>query len=190
MISFGTLLVTLVSTLIFPLVLKPLVEYSVTEPEIVQNTKNISESKVRIYNYGLAPAKNVVGAMEGENIVFSRFASEPFLSNNFGNDSVRHWGYFEIGILPPGSQTEVIALLDFSNSSLEQPVTTYLRSDETVGHTDLIKNLTIGGYIAYLMGAPLVVLLLLRYKYGNVRRDVLSSLSPLFKERLETILES
>ena len=93
-ISFGSLIVNIIATMIFPLVLIPLIEYSATDPLMVPHIENVSESKIRIHNYGLAPANHVVGAMKGENITFFNFTSEPFLSKDFNYTYCKGLGIF------------------------------------------------------------------------------------------------
>jgi hypothetical protein len=54
--------------------------------------------------------------------------------------------------------------IPFQHSFLET-LELYLRSEETIDHTNFIANLTIGGYIVFLIGAPLVFLYIFRMKY-------------------------
>jgi hypothetical protein len=163
-ISFGSLIVNIIATMIFPLVLIPFIEYSATDPVMVPHTENVSESKIKIHNYGLAPANHVIGAMKGENITFFNFTSEPFLSKDFNYSTVKDWGFFKLEILPPASETDIIAKMNIPDAATKIPIT-FVRSDETVGKTDLIKTLTIVGYIVYLIGASLVFVYIFRMKF-------------------------
>src|SRR5215831_5790874 len=82
-ISFGGLIVTIITGMVFPLIQKPLLDYSF-DPYIFKDSPE--DLVVKIHNIGLAPAKHVVGAMKGDKVTFSNIMSDPFLSKYFGNN--------------------------------------------------------------------------------------------------------
>jgi hypothetical protein len=183
-ISFINLIVTIITTMIVPLVQKPLLDYYVTEPRLIpKDPKNFSQSEIKIYNFGIVAAKHVIGSMKGENITFLDFTSDPFLSKYFtdNSDATKQIkdGFFELGILPPWSGTIITAKMNITNSTASesnsslyqpyntayQPLVTYIRSDEGVGYANYIANLTKGAHIAFLIITPIIFVFLLRMKY-------------------------
>lgn len=170
-ISFGSLIVTMITSLVFPFIQVPLLDYSFDPANIDKNsTKDLT---IKIHNFGLAPAKHVVGALGDGNVIFKDITSEPFLSKYFGNNikgttgyranaTTNKDGFFDIDVLPPGSETAITAKIDVSKSSDDTQMTAYLRSDETVGHINDIVSITLGAYIAFLIGAPLVFVYIYR----------------------------
>lgn len=180
-ISFGGLIVTMITSLVFPFIQVPLLDYSF-EPDYIfkQDPKDLT---IKIHNSGLAPAKHVIGALKADNLTFSKITSEPFLSNYFRtntntsgttgyrantttgyktNTTPSENGFFDIDVLPPGSETSITTKMDISKSNNDTQMTVYLRSDEGVGHVNYIVSITLGAYVAFLIGAPLVFVYIYR----------------------------
>ena len=153
-ISFGGLIVTIITGMVFPFIQKPILDYSF-QPENVNKTSTKDLTKdlaIKIHNFGLAPAKHVVGSMKGNNLTFSNITSEPFLSKYFrtntngttgyrANVTVSHKtnatvsikdGFFDIDVLPPGSETSINSKVDVSKIHKDTELIVYLRSDEVL----------------------------------------------------------
>ena len=123
---------------------------------------------IKIHNFGLAPAKHVVGSLRGNNLTFSNITSKPFLSKYFrtntnvtsgyrANVTVSNKdGFFDVDVLPPGSETSINSKVDVSKVHKDTQLIVYLRSDEAIGYVNYIVWLTLGFYIAFLVGAPIV----------------------------------
>lgn len=132
-IALGSLVASIAITGILPILLSPLLDYSVS---ILDNNTKLT---IQIENLGLASAKNIISSVSAKNVTFSNFESEPFLANHFiTNSSILGHGFFEVNLLPPRSETIVNAMLDSSKADQKQKMIVYVRSDERVGFHDTI----------------------------------------------------
>jgi hypothetical protein len=168
-ISFGSLIVTIISTFILPLLQAPILGYLISDPEPLDLAQeNILQSKIKINNYGTSPAKHVVGSMSADNTTFLNFTVNPFLSKQFkdntNSSNQTTQGFFEIEVLPPGSETIVTATMNISNDT-GQPLMIDIRSDEIVGHINWLANLVIASYISFLVGSIIIFIFIFRKKY-------------------------
>jgi hypothetical protein len=136
-IAVASLIATIVITGVLPLLLSPLLDYSISPLE------NGNKLTIDITNLGLATANNIISSVSAKNVNFSNFESEPFLANHFrANGSILGKGFFEISTMPPRSETIVNATLDTSKAGKNEQLKVYLRSDERVGfHDTLITSI-------------------------------------------------
>ena len=75
-ISFGGLIVTIITGVVFPFIQKPMLDYSYYPENIDKNsTKDLT---IKIRNFGFAPARHVVSAMKGGNVSLSKLRLNPF----------------------------------------------------------------------------------------------------------------
>jgi hypothetical protein len=90
--------------------------------------------KVYIHNYGGTTANNVQVSMEANLVKFLNATSYPYEKITFDNSS-RGKALVQIGTLPP--LLEEIIILNIQNYATNdnQPVTTFVKSDETGGYT-------------------------------------------------------
>jgi hypothetical protein len=106
--------------------------------------------------------------MRGDNTTFLNFTIDPFLSKYFKdntNSSNRtREAFFEIEVLPPGLETIITAIMNISNDN-NQPLITYIRSDETIGHINWLISFTIAAYVSFLLGSIIVFIFIFRRKY-------------------------
>ena len=147
-ISLSSLIVTLVVSGIYPFLQNPLLDYNVNQVGEGQ-IANTEKVKVTVSNYGIVSAKNTVFSMSSNNVKFTDFVPQPYLSDYFKTSSIDGSGLFEIAVLPPRSDTEITVTLDTSkiNQNIQtQDFRTYVRSDERVGFVGVL--MTIAFYIS------------------------------------------
>src|SRR5690348_4199533 len=133
-IGFVSLIVTIITGIIFPFIQRPFLGYEVTQP-LETSKKNVETFKVIIHNYGIVAAKNVIASLSADNVRFLEFVSKPYMSRQFVVDNTTTSGYtgngfFKIDVLPPQSTLVVFVKMDTSKNYLNQPLIVYVSSDE------------------------------------------------------------
>jgi hypothetical protein len=137
-VSIIGLVITLIGALITNFINVPVLDYESLPTQQVNDT--VVKHNVRIKNYGLVPAKNVVLTMQAKNLTFKSFATEPSLLstnvkwetnsyNNTGN------GIVQIDSIPIRSITNVSSLIDVSKlKDNHTKLTIQVRSDQTIAN--------------------------------------------------------
>jgi hypothetical protein len=167
-IALAGLFITLTVTGIYPFLQSPLLDYTLIP--IGNESNNIQKYSLEVSNWGLASAKNALFSLQSDNVRFLEFKPQPFLSSYFKeNTNLTGYGFFEIHVIPPRSDTTIYAKLDTSNANSNQPLVAFVRSDEKVGYHD--TAITIIFYI--ILGAAYILLFLwmvFKKKLENIRR--------------------
>lgn len=143
-ISLATLFLTLVVSGLYPFIVSPILDYEVSYERLGKPKSDIQGYLISVTNWGLSPAKNVIFSLTSDNVRFYNFTSQPFLGNNTkSNTTVLGNALFSISVLPPRSDTIIHFKADKAKTN--QPLITYVRSDEKVGYHDI--RTTIGFYV-------------------------------------------
>jgi hypothetical protein len=143
-LSFGETLTAVISILAFvvpsivaviPLLLNPILDYSVRTIS-TNNTASTETMNVIINNFGVTSAKNIIISMTAANTDFTFAKSTPFLYDKFNENLSNSNAFFSIDNLPPNTQTSIMVVAK-TNMSKNEPLITYVRSDETTGKVNV-----------------------------------------------------
>jgi hypothetical protein len=139
-LSIGALIVTLMIVMVTPFVQLPILDYNTSNP-VLTGTENDERVDITIANYGIVSAKHVTVSLQADNVKFAGFTSKPLLSTNLNSSLSTPIGdgLVELDVLPPRAFTTITADLKPSNSNINQELTIYLNSDETVGYHNVIS---------------------------------------------------
>lgn len=138
-LSLVGLIITGIVTAISPFFQKPALEYYITDITKGVGSPHVETLMINIGNYGIASANHVMGSMNSSHVNFLSATSLPYLGKEFyfNNSIINQMGYgmFTIESLPPSSHTLVSVNVNNTQTDHNQPLMTYLRSDESVGYT-------------------------------------------------------
>jgi hypothetical protein len=172
-ISMGTLIIALVASGIYPFLINPMMDYTVTYLGDVK--PSIQNYKIDVYNWGLSPAKSVILSMTSDNTNFFNFTTKPFLGNlTRSNTSVQGNAMFLIPVLPPRSHTIVDFKADVSRANAGQQMTVFTRSDEKVGYHDVMWVITFYLILGIIMVLSFIILVF--SKEGDDKRLTLKNI--------------
>jgi hypothetical protein len=158
--GFATLIVTIITSVFFPFILRPAINYQFND-EVPSESAAVNRYKIDILNYGPVTAHNVIVSLRPSNGNVKSFVSEPYLSTGYTSTVSYDNAFAKIGVLPPfGSVTihvEVDGPLQPATSKLKY---VYVSSDEAIGReTEVTKGL-IMGIIFFVILASIAVYLL------------------------------
>jgi hypothetical protein len=162
--GFATLIVTIITSILFPFIQRPALNYQVDDE--AQNGVAVNKYKIDILNYGSITAHNVIVSFRSSNGNVTSFLSEPYLSTGYIKDNAtgsNDTAFAKIGVLPPfGSVTihvEVDGPLQPAAIMLKSG---YVSSDEAIGHETPVTILVITVMVCFVIGTSIAVYLLWR----------------------------
>jgi len=155
----------------FPILLRPDLQYEVTD-NAAASRNGIETLKVNIHNYGGATANNVQISMAANFVKFLNASSYPYQKLTIDN-STPGMALVQIGNLAPLLYETVIVNINNTSRDRNQPLTTFVKSDETGGYstwgncgiTSCRLSLEIGiivGFVALLIIALLLVWIMVK----------------------------
>jgi uncharacterized repeat protein (TIGR01451 family) len=125
------IIVTLITTMLFPFFQFPLLDYTMNQ---VMNGGYVTFT-IDITNRGLASANNVIISMKSEGMTFSNITSEPFIPNSNITSNKPGHAVVEIEVIPAAASNRITGVLN-STENNNQALTIYVRSDERVGYNN------------------------------------------------------
>jgi len=183
-IGFATLIVTIITSVFFPFVQRPAINYQIADE--IQNGQAVNRYRIDILNYGFVTAHNLIVSIRSSNGNLGSLVPEPYLSTGYTNDNAtgsNDTAFAKIGILPPfGAVTvhgEIDGRLQPASRMFEY---VYVSSDEAIGRETPLTILVIMIVICFVIGASIAVYMLWRkflYSRGTQslpRRDHTSAL--------------
>jgi len=140
LLTLGGLVFGLVTFIISPYINSPVLDYHVGKPYSTQSP-NIKYVRIDITNSGTATANNVLLSYKAPGATFLAYETQPYLPSNYtyairGNNQTGK-AFLLINSLPAGSTTVVFEGIRIETSK-NQELTTYLRSDEGVAFYNVL----------------------------------------------------
>ena len=142
---------------IVPVVLAPILDYSVSKPSAIENSP-IYTSDITITNVGIFSANNVTVSIIADGLSISDIYSEPYLPNDtksYNSESLDQNGraIFTIDKLLPHSSWKLHVTMN--NTGLEMAkLITYVQSEESIGYHGvlfvILAYLTVGATLTFL----------------------------------------
>jgi hypothetical protein len=154
--GFVTLIVTIITSIFFPFILRPAINYQVTEED--PNQASIKRYRIDIVNYGPVTAHGVIVSLRSSNGNVNSFASEPYLSTGF-NETISYGNaHAKIELLPPFGSIVIHVGIDGSvdpaGIKLEY---VYVASDEAIGRETQVTLLLAQLIVVFVGGASITV---------------------------------
>jgi hypothetical protein len=162
--GFATLIVTIITSVFFPFIQRPAINYQVDDE--AQNGVAVNRYKIDILNYGPITAHNVIVSLRYSNGNIQSFVSEPYLSTGYTKDNAtgsNDTAFAKIGVLPPfGSVTIHVDVDGPLQPAARMLESVYVSSDEAIGRETSMTILVIIVMVCFVIGASIAVYLLWR----------------------------
>ena len=122
---------------VVPLILVPVLDYSVTQPQQVGNSTTF-KFDVNVTNIGIFAANNVSVSIITNNISIVDISTEPFLPNktvSFTSEQLNYMGrgYFLAYKLLPHATMILHITVDVPSESQKEKIVVYVQSEESIG---------------------------------------------------------
>jgi len=142
--GFATLIVTIITSIFFPFILRPAINYQVFEEAPDEASTN--RYKIDIVNFGPATAHNVIVSLKSSNGNVKSLTSEPYLSSGLNRTVYYGTAFAKIELLPPFGSIVIRVGIDGPVESADSKLEyVYVSSDEAIGHeTEVTKGLIMG----------------------------------------------
>jgi hypothetical protein len=154
--GFATLIVTIITSIFFPFILRPAINYHVFEE--APNEASTNRYRIDIINYGTATAHNVVVSLKSSNGNINAFTSIPYLSSGLTGNVSYGTAFAKIELLPPFGSIVIHVGIDGpvepADNKLEY---VYVGSDEAVGRETEMTVLMAQLLVLFVGGASIAV---------------------------------
>jgi hypothetical protein len=154
--GLGGFIITALGTGLFPILLFPLLDYSVQIQEGASqgNSKTV---EVILRNIGFTSAKNVIVSVHADNKIFSSVSSIPYLSTMNTNNNPSGDAYAEIKFLPPKGEVKFTTQAS-TNDSGDVTLTPYVLSEQGVGKINQLVSVIYYALLAAIYTISFVVI--------------------------------
>jgi hypothetical protein len=170
------LIVSIVSGLAVPFFNAPLLGYDISY-DVTSEPANQNSLKIRIFNYALIAAENLIVSVDGSDSVTNfNFVLEPPWGDNFvqsSNDTVRNGvGYADLDYLPPMTGITLTVHANTLAGANSENYDVYVQSKQAGGlSTERINDIQISAVVLTLVGAIIFIRTRLVKRMNELRSE-------------------